>query len=209
MGLGASCMYDGARTTATSFLKDPPSNLTIMTNTQIHKVLVDESKTAGGILTIDGREMHAKKEVILSAGALNTPQILMLSGIGPRSELEKHNITIVHEMSQIGQNLQDHSFAGSCLILKEGTNDRMTHEGDTEGLKKLREAHSSDKKSVLNTFYCSTPMGFFKSDAIINSQEFKDLDPKEQARINGATVPHFEIATVCISISSLNLANTL
>jgi choline dehydrogenase-like flavoprotein len=196
MGMGAGCMYAGARTTAAVFLKDPPSNLTIMTDAPIHKVIVDESKTAKGILTIDGRQIYANKEVILSAGALNTPQLLLLSGIGPRSELEKHNIPVVHEMSQIGQNLQDHSFVGSTLILKEGTNDRMIHEGDVEGVKKLREQHAIDKSGVLNSIYCSTPMGFFKSDAILNSEEFKSLDKAEQERINGATVPHFEIATV-------------
>ncbi|EHL00909.1 putative Choline dehydrogenase [Glarea lozoyensis 74030] len=115
-------------------------------------VIVDESKTAKGILTINGRQIYANKEVILSAGALNTPQLLLLSGIGPRSELEKHNIPVIHEMSQIGQNLQDHSFVGSTLILKEGTNDRMIHEGDVEGVKKLREQHAIDKSGVLNTY---------------------------------------------------------
>jgi choline dehydrogenase-like flavoprotein len=202
-------VYDGARTTATSFLKDPPSNLTIKTDAPIHKVIVDESKTAIGILTIDGREIYANKEVILSAGALNTPQILMLSGIGPRSELEKHNIFVIHEMSQIGENLQDHSFTGSTLILKEGTNDRGTHEADVDGMKKLREAFTKEKTGVLNSIYCSTPMGFFRSEAILNSEEFKTLDVFEQKRIASATVPHMELATVslisrfsCISLTT-------
>jgi choline dehydrogenase-like flavoprotein len=202
MGMGAGCMHAGARTTAAAFLKDPPSNLTIMTDSPIHKVLIDDSKVARGILTIDGRKIYANKEVILSAGALNTPQLLMLSGIGPRAELEKHNIPVIHEMSQIGQNLQDHCFVGSTLILKEGTNDRMTHEGDAEGLKKLREQYAKDRTGVLNSIYCSTPMGFFKSDAILNSEEFKSLPETEQERIKGATVPHFEIATVCYPLHS-------
>jgi choline dehydrogenase-like flavoprotein len=190
-----SVVYDGARTTAASFLKNPPSNLTIKTDSPIHKVLVDGSKTAIGVLTIDGREIYANKEVILSAGALNTPQILMLSGIGPRSELEQHHIPVIHEMSQIGENLQDHSFAGSTLILKEGTNDRSTHEADVEGLKKLREQFTKEKAGVLNSIYCSTPMGFFRSDAILNSEEFKALDESEKKRIAAPTVPHIEFVT--------------
>jgi len=48
------------------------------------------------------------KQVILSGGAVNSPQLLMLSGVGPADELQKHSIPIVHHLPGVGRNLQDH-----------------------------------------------------------------------------------------------------
>jgi len=50
----------------------------------------------------------AKKEVILSAGAINTPQLLMLSGVGPAEQLQQHGIQVIHDSPGVGKNLQDH-----------------------------------------------------------------------------------------------------
>lgn len=58
----------------------------------------------------------AKKEVIVSAGAINTPQILMLSGVGPRAELGKHGIPVLKELP-VGENLQDHVAMGGLTFL--------------------------------------------------------------------------------------------
>ena len=54
------------------------------------------------------RRMKAKKEVILSAGAINSPQLLMLSGIGNSADLKQHGISVVLDKPGVGQNLQDH-----------------------------------------------------------------------------------------------------
>ncbi|KAG9234117.1 glucose-methanol-choline oxidoreductase-like protein [Amylocarpus encephaloides] len=183
LGMGAGCMYAGARTTSSCYLQDPPSNLTIIPDTPIHKVLLSDSKSATGILTTDGREFHAKKEVILSAG------------IGPRDQLQKHNIPLLHELPEIGKNLQDHAFCGASIILQEGTNERMKYERDLEGQMKLREQHRKDKTGFLNSIYCSNPMGFFKNDRIVRSEEFKALDERTQKNLMKPTVPHFEICT--------------
>lgn len=85
-------------------------NLTVVTNATVHKILF-EGKTAVGIEY--GSKGHAfqigaRKEVILSAGAFGSPQILMLSGVGSREELIKHDLPVVHELVGVGQNLQDH-----------------------------------------------------------------------------------------------------
>lgn len=61
--------------------------------------------TAGG----DVSSVYASKEVILAAGALHTPQILQLSGIGPRKLLEKFNLPVISDLPGVGQNLQDQS----------------------------------------------------------------------------------------------------
>lgn len=86
------------------------SNLTVITQTQVEKVLVNNNIATGVIYKHQGKvkQLIAKHEVIISAGAINSPQILMLSGIGPKAELEKHNIEVVHPLEGVGKNLQDH-----------------------------------------------------------------------------------------------------
>lgn len=87
------------------------ANLTVITNAHVQKILTDKNKRATGVsYKTHGKyyEIFANKEVLLCAGAFNSPQILMLSGIGPKAELNKHGIPLVHELSGVGQNLQDH-----------------------------------------------------------------------------------------------------
>lgn len=60
--------------------------------------------------------VRADKEIILSAGAVNSPQILMLSGVGPKTELEKHKIPVIKEL-KVGHNLQDHVGLGGLTFL--------------------------------------------------------------------------------------------
>ncbi|MDP7592271.1 MAG: choline dehydrogenase [Litorilituus sp.] len=87
------------------------SNLTVITGAHVQNILIDKNKKATGVCyKANGKKQNifAKKEVLLSAGAFNSPQILMLSGIGPKEELMKHNIPLKHELSGVGENLQDH-----------------------------------------------------------------------------------------------------
>ncbi len=85
-------------------------NLTILTGHHVEKVAVENGRATG--LVVSGRAgrktLTARHEVILSAGAFGSPQILMLSGIGPRDELAAHGIETVHELPGVGANLQDH-----------------------------------------------------------------------------------------------------
>ena len=85
-------------------------NVDIFLNTQVQKIII-ENKTAKGIEIINNNkkeEIFAGREVILSCGSINSPQLLMLSGIGNASELQKLNIEVVHNLPGVGKNLQDH-----------------------------------------------------------------------------------------------------
>ena len=85
-------------------------NLSTETNVQVNKVLFEGKKAVGVEYSKKGKtfSVKANKEVILSAGALNSPQILMNSGIGDSAELSKHGIDVLHELKGVGKNLQDH-----------------------------------------------------------------------------------------------------
>lgn len=108
-------LRDGKRcSTAKAFLaaiKDR-SNLHVSKFSQATKILIDEdTKTAYGVQFKVGdtiKEVRAKKEVIISAGAIGSPQLLMLSGIGPKRHLEEIGIKPLLEDLPVGSNLQDH-----------------------------------------------------------------------------------------------------
>ncbi|XP_022836178.1 glucose dehydrogenase [FAD, quinone]-like [Spodoptera litura] len=87
-------------------------NLHVLKNTLVTKILFDENKKAVGVevLTEDRKTMtlKAKKEVIVSAGVMNTPKLLMLSGVGPEEHLKLNNIEVVSNLP-VGENLQEHA----------------------------------------------------------------------------------------------------
>ncbi|MDF1727274.1 MAG: GMC family oxidoreductase N-terminal domain-containing protein [Sulfitobacter sp.] len=86
------------------------SNLTILTRAAAQRIVMTEGR-ATGVEIRQGRKhqlIEAGQEVILSAGSFGSPQLLMLSGIGPRDELAAHGIEVTHELPGVGQNLQDH-----------------------------------------------------------------------------------------------------
>ncbi len=106
-----------------------PENLIVKTNALVTRVLFDDEKTAIGVEYLDSahlyradpkagqattpaktvhkKEAHVKKEVILSAGAFSSPQLLKLSGVGPREELERFGIQVHVDLPGVGENLQD------------------------------------------------------------------------------------------------------
>ncbi len=85
-------------------------NLTILTNAHITKVVVEDGRAVAARCLIKGREqqVRARKEIILSAGAFGSPQILQLSGIGDPDQLAAHGVDVVHALLGVGKNLQDH-----------------------------------------------------------------------------------------------------
>ncbi|MEQ8706455.1 MAG: choline dehydrogenase [Phaeodactylibacter sp.] len=90
------------------------SNLEVQTEATVHRILTD-GKRASGVRYKRGAVMHeveATREVLLCAGSFNSPQLLMLSGIGDGNALRKLGIEVVHHLPGVGQNLQDHLLAG-------------------------------------------------------------------------------------------------
>lgn len=97
---------------ATAFLRPAMlrKNLAVLTKTMVRRITLKDRRATGLVLRRAGQtvEVHAHREVILCGGAINSPQLLMLSGIGPGAELAKHGIDVIHDAPEVGQNLQDH-----------------------------------------------------------------------------------------------------
>lgn len=111
VGIYQVTQRDGKRFSAARAFLDPVRdrpNLTIETGAQVERI-VFEGRHAVGV-ELQGRvvSLDAGGEVILSGGAVNSPQILMLSGIGPAAELARHGIPLLHDAAEVGENLADH-----------------------------------------------------------------------------------------------------
>lgn len=86
------------------------TNLHVLTQAQVKKLTIENGRATGFILQLNGEDavIHASKEVILAAGAIGSPQLLQLSGIGPAPLLREHGIEVIRNLPGVGENLQDH-----------------------------------------------------------------------------------------------------
>lgn len=125
-GVGAYHLSIGSRwrtSAASAFLKPikDRSNLTIITHAQVTRILF-KGNVATGVEWVSGgarQQASADREVILSAGALQSPQVLQLSGVGPAALLKQHGIGVVADAPEVGANLQDHYQARLIVRLKK------------------------------------------------------------------------------------------
>lgn len=123
-GVGAFqfTIKNGARhSAADAFLKPAMSrsNLDVWTKAQVRSLVIKNDKAVGVRLIKGDQEVLANKEVILSAGSFQSPQLLMLSGIGDKEQLAQHGIDLKHELPGVGKNLQDHLFFPVSCLSKE------------------------------------------------------------------------------------------
>ncbi|MBT4882726.1 MAG: choline dehydrogenase [Glaciecola sp.] len=101
-------------------------NLDVKTSARVKRILIEDNQAVGVEVDISGNThtIMANKEVILSAGALQSPQILMLSGIGDKAELERQQITTVKHLPGVGKNLQEH--VDACTLVYSKKRDGFT-----------------------------------------------------------------------------------
>jgi choline dehydrogenase len=116
-GLYQVTQRKGARASAADAYLTPAlrrGNLTVWTKVQVARVLIEDSRATGVEFFCKGalQQVRAAKEVILAAGAVGSPHLLMLSGVGPRHELEPLGISVTVDLEGVGGNLQDHLNAG-------------------------------------------------------------------------------------------------
>lgn len=93
------------------------ANFTVLTHTTVNRVIVERGKATGVEITLGNEHLRlrARRETILSLGAIHTPKVLMQSGIGDAAMLRQHGIEVVEHLPGVGSNFQDHVMVAGCV----------------------------------------------------------------------------------------------
>ncbi len=138
------------------------SNLQVETQALVTKINFD-GKRANSVSYTQGNETHtieATKEILLCAGAINSPQILMLSGVGPEDHLREHGIEVVENVPSIGANLSDHMRIDFGALTPKGVGETIFSDAsDPKQLEQWRSGHYGPLTVAENT-----AAAFLKSD---------------------------------------------
>lgn len=119
----------GRRSSSAAYLRQAKgrNNLVIQTDALVERVLLDGRRAVGVTYRKGGQTITARaREIVLSGGAINSPQLLLLSGIGPAEQLKSHGLAVALDLAGVGENLQDHlQGRGLYRLKRKGTmNDR-------------------------------------------------------------------------------------
>ncbi|KAF2100722.1 alcohol oxidase [Rhizodiscina lignyota] len=195
VGVVPATAHDGYRHTGSSaFLRDAPRNLTVLTDARVERILFN-GKTAVAVQA-NSRRYDATCEIILSAGALDSPKLLKLSGVGPRRELSQLGINVIHDLPGVGENLRDHPLCACIIALKDSSDGVLSLYGNGTKLDSARQqflhAGGTGSLSVYNQHLI---VGWFRHREVFESEEFKALPEDVRSYLSQPTVPNAEIIT--------------
>ncbi|KAI0023582.1 hypothetical protein F4780DRAFT_769180 [Xylariomycetidae sp. FL0641] len=202
VSLCISSFARGRRAAAQDLLGPPaPANLAVVTDAPARRVVLD-GKRAVGVESSRGRTFRAAKEVVLCAGALDSPHILMHSGIGPRDQLDRFAIPVVRDAAMVGQGLRDHWFsplAWSPPLAAGGPLDNAArgafYAAPAAAQAAAQAQWAADGTGPWARFACEFGLCFAKLAGLGSWPEVRALPAAERARLRAPTVPHVEILT--------------
>ncbi|KAK9364672.1 GMC oxidoreductase [Lipomyces kononenkoae] len=193
IGIVPSNYANGKRvTSASANLSTIPDNLTIWTNSTAGQIIFD-GKKAVGVHLRDGRTVFATKDIVLTAGPIDTPKLLLLSGIGPQTELEKLGIQVVHALEGVGKHLLDRTAVFTCALVEDGYFDKHSLEVDSNRLREARMMWEETGSGPLSVYNSSIVAAFTKIPRLLSTPEYKMLEIEEKEYIERDSVPHFEM----------------
>lgn len=201
------------RSYATNAYLDPVrsrENLTVLTETTVTKILLEKASpeadaVAKGVryLSKDGmsQEVHARKEVIISAGAINSPRLLELSGVGKADLLKKLGVDVVVDNPHVGENLQNHVFTGISFEVKDDvdTIDAFFRQ-EPEAVAAAMQDYATKGSGPMSTCNMITSAHLplpelYTDDGLSELKELiATLDPEDDARRSSPTTPGFAAA---------------
>ena len=141
--------------------------------------------------------------MISCAGALDSPKLLLLTGIGATAELAEYGIPVIKNLPGIGKNLQDHLLLELVTTQKAGSPHRTSYMSSPDAIQDARAQWVKDKSGPLSDFYLPQMISYLKSDRIASSKEFEELDSLVQSHLQAETTPNFELISVSSFVSSL------
>ncbi|GFT74084.1 glucose dehydrogenase [Nephila pilipes] len=152
---------------------DYRTNLDIVSGAFVKKIVIDDLEAKGVEFDFEGipRFVRADKEVILSAGTTNTAQLLMLSGIGPKEELEKHNIPVKSDLP-VGKNMQDHCSSMLPFELDENLETFGAKQTDKDNILQYVFSKSGPLASVLG----ENVLAFLKNENHTGPDDVPDVE---------------------------------
>jgi choline dehydrogenase len=191
---------NGTRVSAVeAFLRPALSrpNLTLLLNTDVQKVTFRGKRATGVRIIVDGvpKDISAEREVILAAGALGSPKLLMLSGVGDASALRLLGIDVVENLPGVGQNLQDQILLLGVVFKYKG---------------KMPE-HRPDSNAVEAEAYWSSGLSTAGTDINLVLHQMTAVTPEVVARFGNAPEDCFTIGPALVqptSIGSVRLASS-
>lgn len=139
-------------------------NLHVITKALVSKIVIENGRAVGVEYKHNGQStvVRANKEVLLSAGAFQSPQVLMMSGIGPRQELEKHGIPVIKDLAGVGENLHDHPDFIFAYKTKQMEGTFGVSVGGSVDLVKQIGRYRKERRGLITTNYAECG-GFLKS----------------------------------------------
>ena len=155
-------------------------NLKIYTRAEVKQILFDGRRATGVKVQTEGYPfiVRARKEVLLCAGSFHSPQLLMVSGVGPSQTLKRYGISIVTENEHVGMHLQDHAAFAVSYRLKAQTNSRLGY--DAAYAKEAMREYVSERQGPLTGMPAC--LGFEKLPSPMRS-EFTERTGKELAAL--------------------------
>jgi choline dehydrogenase len=182
---------DGTRiSSARAFLRPNLNrpNLTLLLNTDVTKIVFDGDRASGVELVVEGATttVTATREVILAAGTIHTPQLLMLSGVGDAAQLRKFGIRTVADLRGVGRNLQDHVLVSGVVY---------------EYKSKMPE-RPADSNGVEAEVYFSSGVDDHPTDINLVLEQFPIATPEAAARFGSPPQEGFTIAPALIQPTS-------
>jgi choline dehydrogenase len=164
-------------------------NLHVMKNTFVKRIVIEHGEACGIEIAENGnsRVITCEREVILCAGAFNTPKLLMLSGVGDADELRKHGIDVVADVREVGRNLQNHP--GVDVQYTANDKDSLTSELSAFGRVKLGADWILRKQGLGTSNFFET--GAFlrtRDDVAFPNMQYEFL-PLARQVVNGKLVP--------------------
>ena len=143
--------------------------------------------------------------MIICAGAIDSPKILLLSGIGPQEDLSKLQIPVVQHLPGVGRNLQDHYFFELVTIQKPDTHNRTSYMNGPEAIEKARKQWIEEDTGPFSNNCLSQMIAYLRSDRVLHSEQFSKLDAAVRDRYRDKTKPNYELLSVSRYGAELNL----